>query len=381
MRSRVRNMSGSNVNPSSHTNWRYLNDEQKMERAKLVQHDRKQLQRKIFDLEQKLKSEIESNGKFVDREMSEKFKKTLENSSSEIEQLADDSPLKILWTEQQKVLQLKNAKGMRWHPLMIKWCIALQSKSTAAYNMIRQSGFLNLPTLRTIRNYSNFAEECAGFNAKVLQFVASDIKIDEIDDHQRNIALLFDEVKLKSGIAFSRRTGRIVGISDMGGIQNELRDFERSCSEATKVEQIGSSVATHMLVLMARGLCSGLNTPIAYFPSRNANSSELYTIMWEAVETLEAMGFHVRAFVSDGASANRKFYKLCASDIKDSPSPYPYYCMNKVRPNSRIYFICDVPHLIKTTRNNWENSGYHNKSRELEVSRSFRQSLKNLNII
>ena len=33
----------------------------------------------------------------------------------------------------------------------------------------------------------------------------------------------------------------------------------------------------------------------------------------------------------------------------------------------KVYFICDVPHLIKTTRNNLENSQWNKKTRNLLV--------------
>ena len=37
-------------------------------------------------------------------------------------------------------------------------------------------------------------------------------------------------------------------------------------------------------------------------------------------------------------------------------------------PFTKIYFICDVPHLMKTTRNNIENSPANLNTRNLMVS-------------
>ena len=81
------------------------------------------------------------------------------------------------------------------------------------------------------------------------------------------------------------------------------------------------------------------------------------------------LGFHVRTFVCDGASPNRKFFKMHLledkSNVKDG---VVYWTWNKYRRNSKIYFICDPPHLIKTIRNNLENSGANKNTRNLIVS-------------
>ena len=37
---------------------------------------------------------------------------------------------------------------MRWHPLIIKWCLRIYSKSHSLYADIRDSGFSKLPSGR-----------------------------------------------------------------------------------------------------------------------------------------------------------------------------------------------------------------------------------------
>lgn len=36
---------------------------------------------------------------------------------------------KIFWDQQLKALSVKNLRSVRWHPLMIKWCLYLQHQS------------------------------------------------------------------------------------------------------------------------------------------------------------------------------------------------------------------------------------------------------------
>ena len=154
--------------------------------------DRKQLLRKVFDLEQCLKNEIESEGFRVERERNDVFSETLKRNHSEVAGLPEDNPLRILWEQQEEMLSLKNSKSIQWHPLIIKWCIALCAKSNRVYNLFRESGFLKLPHVRTLDKYTHFTDVKAGFNEKVLQFIHDDIKLDKLPDHEKNIAILFN---------------------------------------------------------------------------------------------------------------------------------------------------------------------------------------------
>ena len=80
---------------------------------------------------------------------------------------------------------------------------------------------------------------------------------------------------------------------------------------------------------------------------------------------LESLGFNVTVLTCDGASANRKFYKMHSP--RDSQS-VTYKTSNRYSDDGReIYFMADVPHLIKTVRNCWSNSFGHSCSRALWV--------------
>ena len=75
-------------------------------------------------------------------------------------------------------------------------------------------------------------------------------------------------------------------------------------------------------------------------------AAQLYPCTLEATRILEEIGFKVCVFTSDGASPNRKFYKLLLTDDDDN-----IYWTNSTYSSRKIYFISDIPHLIKTTRN------------------------------
>jgi len=81
---------------------------------------------------------------------------------------------------------------------------------------------------------------------------------------------------------------------------------------------------------------------------------------------LELAGLTVIAITVDGASNNRKFFHMQAIP-EYSKHRVTYKVPNLYQPEKLIYFVADVPHLIKTVRNAWYNSR-HNGARHFEVS-------------
>ncbi len=44
------------------------------------------------------------------------------------ETLPEDSFRQLFWSQQRKAATQKNARTMKWHPLMIRWCLSLQHR-------------------------------------------------------------------------------------------------------------------------------------------------------------------------------------------------------------------------------------------------------------
>ena len=81
---------------------------------------------------------------------------------------------------------------------------------------------------------------------------------------------------------------------------------------------------------------------------------------------LQIAGLQIICIVADGASPNRRFFKSHKiSEFVKSGVTYlaPNVCCT---PGSYVYFMADVPHLIKTIRNAWHNS-QSGRSRHLMV--------------
>lgn len=85
------------------------------------------------------------------------------------------------------------------------------------------------------------------------------------------------------------------------------------------------------------------------------------------VRNLEESGFRVMVITCDGASPNRKFFKMHTT--QNRMGTVTYKTKNPYSPDGRdVYFVSDVPHLIKTTHNCWSNSFGHSNTRALWVS-------------
>lgn len=98
----------------------------------------------------------------VTNEVGEGLYSSIENNPPE------DNFLELFWKEQKKAFQ-SNPKGMRWHPMMIRFAIFLQYQSSRAYEAIKESGVLKLPNKSTLRDYTNVITPATGFQPHVFE--------------------------------------------------------------------------------------------------------------------------------------------------------------------------------------------------------------------
>ena len=101
------------------------------------------------------------------------------------------------------------------------------------------------------------------------------------------------------------------------------------------------------------GVNSSLKYSLGYFGSKSATSDQIYPLFWQAVGILEqTCKLKVIASTSDKASPNQRLYQ-----IHGQPDQICYKTIHFYAPDREIFFFSDVPHLIKTVRNNLFRSG------------------------
>lgn len=91
---------------------------------------------------------------------------------------------------------------------------------------------------------------------------------------------------------------------------------------------------------------------------------KIFPLVWEVIEALEMYDIPVVSLTSDGAKANRRFYRMCQSQRRK----LPFKTANHFRENVDLFFFSDVPHLLKTSRNCFSNSFSHSCSRKMQVA-------------
>ena len=236
---------------------------------------------------------------------------------------------------------------------------------SGAYEHLRRSSFIELPHRTTLNKYTGFVSSGSGFNVEIFKKLCEDSNITNMKRHKKQVILLFDEMKIKSGLVYSKSSGRVIGFTELSDMNDELNEFDRRMTDNKPKE-----LATHVLCFMVRGLVKRLCFPVVYFSSRGFNSAQLFPTVWQAIRILETVGFQVAAMVCDRASPNRRFYRIheLADGENKSPDGVVYWIYNRFDKRRKIYLFCDVPHLLKTIRNNFENSHGHNNTRNLMVS-------------
>jgi hypothetical protein len=272
--------------------------------------------------------------------------KTLEDDILSILDKSDlkTSPHMNLFWQQQKKLLASPKFGRRYHPHLIRFCLSLHSKSPSAYRELVSSGVLVLPSERVLRDYRNFFKPKPGFNeANVTQLRE---RTNQLFDVQRYVVLSFDEMKIQSNLVFDKHSNELIGFVDLGDVNVAALDSP-------------TTLASHVLAFMVRGVASDLKYILGYFSTENVTAYQLMPLFWKAVSILElGCNLWVCAAVSDGASPNRKFYELHAGLVgEEYKVDFVYRTVNLFAPTRFIYFFSDAPHLLKTARNCLFNSG------------------------
>ena len=100
-----------------------------------------------------LQEELNSSSLKINNNLSQDFVSIFSNADQE--KIPDF--MKLFWNEQQKYINSTSSKGIRYHPMIIRFCLALATKSPSAYEELRydqnnKSGILILPSRRRLRD-------------------------------------------------------------------------------------------------------------------------------------------------------------------------------------------------------------------------------------
>ena len=111
-------------------------------------------------------------------------------------------------------------------------------------------------------------------------------------------------------------------------------------------------------------MCTELKFALAHFSTSEVTAAQIMPIFLGIIVHLRNKLQFVGDWCNfDGASQNRKFYRLHKPLDGESDKDVCYHTLNVFAPHHFIYFFADVPHLIKTTRNCLLHSGSSTSTR------------------
>ena len=182
--------------------------------------------------------------------------------------------MRLFWEEQQKYLQ-SSPNNVKYHLMIIRYCLSLASKSAAAYDDIcynEKTGtvFVILPSRRRrLRNYKNYIRPQRGFNKDIVNELLEKVK--HFSDNKKVFVMLMDEMKIQENLVWDKHTGNLIGYVDFGDAELNYATLQKS-----------TDIATHVLVLL-RSVVNPFKFSLANFATTGATSSQMFPLLWREV--------------------------------------------------------------------------------------------------
>jgi len=135
-----------------------------------MQADKKITKLQVFRLAKKIAELSAANGVLLDNELHNDMKVMIEEATEEIEQTYQPNSFqRLFWEQQKKAGNFGDSRSMKWHPLVIKWCLYLQHQRSKSYKTLWKSGVIKLPSQWTLCDYTHYVGTKVGFSTEVDQ--------------------------------------------------------------------------------------------------------------------------------------------------------------------------------------------------------------------
>jgi hypothetical protein len=206
------------------------------------------------------------------------------------------------------------------------------------YEYVRLRLGIPLPSYRSLCDHTESFKMAPGIQDDVLDLL--ELKAKQLSIEERDCALLLDEVQLEPKVEYDTSLKRMTGY----------------ISPEFLFEGREPTVAEHALVFMVKGIRKPYKQPIAWFlTGKSTTGTQLWSVTKQVIEQLYARSLCVRAVTSDMGSANVGMWRqadLNTNDEDNTACSTVHPCIQ----GKPLYFMADVPHLLKSVRNCLENS-------------------------
>ena len=309
--SRRSSKSDGHTSASSHTRYCDLTAAEKDERMKNLHRALKVSNQKVKRLQAKVDKLIANEAICLQDSDSADISHIMTEVSPVVEDTYPlNSPQRIFWDQQKHYNSLKDKRQMRWHPLVIRFALNLKYLSSTAYRAVQQNGMINLPSERTLSDYTHWAIPHTGVQLEFIEQFQSLLQ-EEVPSGQHQCALSMDEMKIKSGLVFNKNTGALSGFVDLGASNNDMEQAVSGCGDQD-TSSVGQ-LAEQVFVFLARAVFKpSLSVPIAHYFSASLTGitynysarcnkmychlvfsiyiptgEKIFPLAWEVIEALE----------------------------------------------------------------------------------------------
>jgi len=181
-----------------------------------------------------------------------------------------------------------------------------------------------LPSKRSLQIWLAKLNVHPGFNDAVFEVLEQKCKRFETRD--KLCCVVFDETSFKSGLSYDGARDVVTVFEDFGD------------------GQVSGNVANSALVFVVKGLCIKWKQPLGYFLTKNATPAErLKDLLSFVVQKLSDIGLIVVVVIRDQGATKQQLFKFF-----DITMEKPFALVS----GQRAIFMFDVPHLLKSVRNN-----------------------------
>ena len=205
----------------------------KKERTKMLHNELCKISKKQQRLKELIEDSVDVHGVTLGGDLHNDFREVIKECEAQLEGETPSSFKWVFWQHQMEASHAIDSRGMRWHPLMIKWCIYLRHQSQVAHEtLLRQSKCVSLPSQCTLRDYKHHVKATNGFSAEVDMQLCQVANLKSSTAIDQYVILLLDEMHIKESLVYDKHTGDLIGFTDLGDINSHILALEQSLTDS-----------------------------------------------------------------------------------------------------------------------------------------------------
>jgi hypothetical protein len=232
-----------------------------------------------------------------------------------------------------QVEHLNGNKTYPWSADTIKHALQMRAvMGKHGYEFMRKSAGYPVPSYRTLCERMENMPMAPGIQHDLMELLQS--RLQSMGEHDRDCVLLLDEVQLKVKAEYDNGLKRLVGF-----VSPELQSPGKE-----------NEFAEHALVYMVKGLRKPYKQVVAwYLTGKGTTGSKLWQLTKGVIEELHKHLVRIRVVTSDMGTSNQGMWR-CAGVQFDDPIA-DCFIRHPCDEAMKLYFMADVPHLLKSLRN------------------------------